>query len=94
MIPYFGLVHPLLEQLHWGPLRERTPWAHVFFAGYHVLVLGSLLRLPWLVLCALLLAGASMAWKHMAKRTGSLGAPVASHVGADLGVILAAWLRA
>ena len=53
MIPYFGLVHPLLEQLHWSPLRESTPIAHVAFAGYHVLVLYSVLRLPWRSSCVL-----------------------------------------
>ena len=44
MIPYFGLIHPFLEQAHWGPLREQTAASHFFFAGYHAMVLYSLCR--------------------------------------------------
>ena len=94
MVPYFGIVHPILEQLHWAPLRERTPASHFMFAGYHVLVLHSLLPLPWLAVCFAVLSGASMAWHETARRSGSLAAPVASHVSADLGVIIVAWRRA
>lgn len=93
LIPYFGILHPVLEQIHWGPLRERTGVSHALFAGYHLLVLYSLLSLPWLILCATLLGGASVAWKYMARKSEGLAVPIASHVGADLGVITAAWLR-
>lgn len=92
MIPYFGLVHPILEQRHWGPLRERTAWAHPFFAGYHALVLASLLSGPWLALCLAVLLVASGAWHVMTMRFGGLTVPTSSHVLADLGVVLAAWL--
>ena len=93
MIPYFGLVHPLLEQVHWRGLRDETAWAHPAFAGYHLLVLSSLLPLPWLLLCFVVLVAASVAWQRAAKATGSLAAPVLSHVLADLGAVLAAWAR-
>ncbi len=91
MIPYFGLVHPFLEQLHWAPLRESTPFSHLLFAGYHMLVLYSLLNVPWLIMCFVVLASASFTWQWMAKR--SLALPVVSHVLADLGVVIAAWLK-
>lgn len=94
MIPYFGLLHPLLEQLHWAPLRENTPVAHFLFAGYHMLVLHSLLTVPWLVLCFVVLTAASFLWQRMARRTGSLALPVASHILADFGVVIVAWLKA
>jgi hypothetical protein len=93
MVAYFGLVHPFIEQLHWTPLRERTPFAHVAFAGYHVAVLYSLLTLPWLALCLVVLLIASLAWRAVFRRTGSILGPVASHVAADLGIVLVAWLR-
>lgn len=93
MIPYFGIVHPLLEQLHWGQLRENTPVAHFMFAGYHMLVLHSLLTIPWLMLCVAVLAAASFAWQQMTRRCYGLTVPVVSHVLADLGVIIAAWMR-
>jgi hypothetical protein len=93
MIPYFGLVHPFLEQVHWGPLRERTPLAHLAFAGYHLLVLASLLPWGWLVLCFAALTAASHMWRWMARRTAGLAVPIVSHVLADVGVVLAAWWR-
>lgn len=94
MIPYFGLVHPVLEQIHWAPLREETPLAHPLFAGYHMLVLFSLLTVPWLVIGFVVLVAASVAWQFLARRSGSLAMPIASHMLADLGIILAAWFRA
>ena len=92
MIAYFGLVHPLLEQAHWTPLREATPIAHVAFAGYHMLVLASLLTPPWLVVCFVILTAASLMWQEITRRTGSLLVAVASHVAADAGIVLVAWL--
>lgn len=92
MVFYFGLVHPLLEQTHWAPLRERTPLAHVAFAGYHVLVLHSLLTLPWLAAVFAVLAGVSWLWQRMTDEAGSLVPAVASHLLADLGIVVVAWL--
>jgi hypothetical protein len=91
MIPYFGLVHPLLEQLYWAPLRESTRAAHLMFAGYHMLVLYSILSVPWLVLCFVILIAASFLWQQVAKRTDSLVIPVLSHVLTDLGIVIVAW---
>jgi hypothetical protein len=93
MVGYFGLVHPFLEQAHWGPLRERTPLAHVMFAGYHVIVLYQLLTWPWLALSFAVLCAASVMWGEMSRRTGGLTLPIASHVLADLGIVIAALLR-
>ena len=93
MVPYFGLVHPVLEQIHWTPLRDETPLAHPLFAGYHMLVLFSLLTVPLLVLVFIVLATTSVAWQFLAKRSGSLAAPIVSHILADFGIVIAAWLR-
>ncbi len=92
MIPYFGFVHPVLEQLHWQPLREKTPWAHPVFAGYHMLVLGSLLVPLWLIICFAVLTAASFVWHEMSRRDAGLVLPCISHVLADLGVVLVAWI--
>ena len=93
MIPYFGLVHPVLEQIHWHPLRETFVWSHPVFAGYHMIVLSSLLTLPWLILCFCVLVGASFSWRLMCHRTRGLTVAVVSHMLADLGVVVAAWAR-
>ena len=93
MVPYFGLVHPFLEQAHWAPLRERTPLAHLFFAGYHALVLSSLLTLPWLLIVLCVLTLASFLWRKAGERFGSIAVPLISHLFADLGIVIIAWLR-
>jgi hypothetical protein len=93
MVFYFGLVHPVLEQIYWTPLRESTPLGHIAFAGYHMLVLYSLTKVPWLAVCFCVLVAASMLWQRMARDSGSLVPSIASHVAADLGIMIAAWLR-
>ena len=90
MVPYFGIVHPVVEQLHWEPLREQTPVSHFFFAGYHMLVLSSLVAAPWLIFCFVALASASFAWLLLTRRSGSLAVASLSHILADLGIILTA----
>jgi hypothetical protein len=93
MIPYFGLVHPVLEQAHWAPLRGTIPGAHLWFAGYHILVLATLLHPGWLPLCVLVLAGVSWTWGWMEGKGCAARTVVATHIAADVGVILAAWAR-
>jgi hypothetical protein len=93
MVPYFGLVHPFLEQLHWAPLRESTPVSHIMFAGYHVMVLYSLVTAPWLISCFAVLVAASLMWHWMATRRNGLAAVFVSHALADTGIIVAATLR-
>ncbi len=93
MIPYFGLLHPFIEQLYWAPLRRSTPWAHPIFAGYHLLVLYSLLILPWVIISFILLPPESFLWQLMESKSGSLTARVISHILADFGVVVVAWLK-
>ena len=92
MVFYFGLIHPILEQAHWAPLRESTPIAHFAFAGYHMLVLYSLLALPWLALCFIVLVAVSWLWQKLAEESGTLLLPIASHIAGDLSIVIAAWL--
>lgn len=95
MIPYFGVVHPLLEQAHWRGIRQHGWAAHVAFGGYHVMVLMSLLPMTWTLFCFGVLWAASAAWHHVQCRTRSgLLVPCCAQVIADLGIVLAAWLRA
>lgn len=97
MIPYYGLVHPFLEQAHWGALRRRAGWgwfAHPAFAGYHVLVLASLMRPGWVIVCACILLTASISWCRIDERAGGLLVPVIMQALADSGMIAAAILAA
>jgi hypothetical protein len=92
MIPYFGLIHPWLEQVYWEPLRERTRLAHPLFAGYHILVLASLMSWPWLIVCFCVLLVSSYIWQQSTTRAKSLSVAIVSHTIADFGIVLAAWL--
>jgi hypothetical protein len=98
LVPYYGIVHPLLEEMHWAPLRaEAQPAgvAHVFFASYHALVLRSLLHLPWVVLACVALGLASALWGRMTTAArGGLLLPALSHLLADSSLVAAAVLLA
>ncbi|UTW45259.1 hypothetical protein KFE80_13005 [bacterium SCSIO 12696] len=87
MVPYFGLVHPLLEQIHWAPLRRSTPLAHGMFSGYHLLVLYTLLPINWLLAAFIVLVLASIFWKRIAAHQNGLAIPYCSHALADLGIV-------
>jgi hypothetical protein len=93
MIPYFGFVHPVLEQIHWRPLREQTWISHPVFAGYHMIVLSSILEPPYLLLCFVVLVSASLMWLHVQRMEKSLNLAVLAHSLADFGIVVAAWLR-
>ncbi len=92
LIPYFGLLHPYLEQRHWATLRDHGPISHLLFAGYHMVVLCTLLTGPWLLVCFCVLASVSLVWQQVTRQTNSLAIPVASHMLADLGVAVVAYL--
>lgn len=94
MVPYFGVVHPVLEQSYWAPLRHAGARAHIAFAAYHAAVLWALLDPVWLAAVLLVLFAASVAWRRVAECTGGVLVPVCTHVLADLGIVLAAVLRA
>lgn len=97
IVPYYGLVHPVLEQAHWGRLRSlpgsAVP-AAAMFAGYHGLVLSTLMEPVWIAACLAVLFGSSLAWTAISRRTGGLAVPALSHAAADSGMILAAFLLA
>lgn len=93
---YYGLVHPVLEQHHWDPLRRDPrlgPVAHVAFAAYHLPVLVLFVKPGWAVLCCAVLLGASLVWARARARLGGLLVPVLSHLIADAGMIAAVCLR-
>ena len=93
MVPYYGLVHPLLEQAHWSELRATGILPHAAFAGYHALVIGTLLHVPWVILCVAILFAASLLWQRLEARTGGLLVPCCGHLLADVGIVLVAWVK-
>lgn len=92
LIPYFSIVHPIMEEAHWRETAPRSApliwWGDYLFAGYHVLVLHKLLYWPWLVLVFGVLVGASMFWRWAANRFNGYAVPILTHAAADAGVLI------
>jgi membrane protease YdiL (CAAX protease family) len=92
---YYTLVNPFIEEWYWrGVLgsESRLPVASdVAFAGYHAVVLVAFIPAYWAALTAASLTGAAWLWRQLAARAGGLLVPVATHLLADLSVIVAAW---
>ena len=92
LIPYFFLVHPIVEEVHWRGIDPDwfvwVCWQDLLFAGYHVLVLFQLIRWPWLVLIFGILTGSSIFWRWSAKKLGGYGLPILTHAVADAGVVI------
>jgi len=92
---YFVLFNPLLEEAHWAPLRHVSPpvWLrHAAFAGYHVLVLYTLLRPSWCAVAFAFLMTVSWLWGHTAYRCGGPLVPLLSHLAGDAAIVMAVWM--
>jgi len=90
LIPYFCIVHPVLEEVHWGKSREygNGQWIiYVLFAGYHILVLANLLSRTWLIISFLVLVGLAYLWAILYKKLNGGIIPFLSHLVADIGII-------
>jgi hypothetical protein len=88
--------HPLLEELFWrDALDSGSAWidiADIAFAAYHVIVLTSFLKIPWVIFVTFVLVMISWVWRRTAKRTGGLIVPLISHVAAGFGIMAAAFI--
>ncbi|WP_372799292.1 type II CAAX prenyl endopeptidase Rce1 family protein [Pontiella sp.] len=91
LVPWFSVVHPVLEEMHWRGLAPENKkgfcGADFLFAGYHILVLYELVYWPWLFMVFAVLAGSSLFWRRTAERYGGFLLPVLSHAAADAGVM-------
>jgi len=96
MIPYFSIVHPMMEEVYWrglapDPVKGLT-WLDFAFAGYHVVVLCQLIKAPWLLFIFAVLMGSSVFWRWATDRFGGFGLPLLTHAAADAGVVMGAHL--
>jgi len=91
---YLSVVHPIVEEVVWRGVGEQRArwlsWRDVAFAGYHALVLPSLLGPLWVIVALAGLTVAAALWRIAAVRTGGLGAAVVSHGVADFAIVIAA----
>ncbi len=97
-IPYFALIHPLLEEILWRALlpngsSKHLHWTDLAFAGYHLLVLKHFLAWPWALVSFAVLVLTAWSWRRWTEFAGGLRPALISHVVADLSIVIAAaWL--
>ena len=87
---YFGIAHPLLEQLHLEALLSNKGWGratHFAYAGYHALVLFPLLNYASVFVSLTILVLISIVWRLVSSRKGGLLLPALTHILADLSII-------
>jgi membrane protease YdiL (CAAX protease family) len=91
-IVYFSMVNPGLEEVYWRGYLGSASTGFVLndflFSGYHLVVLGQFLKLPWLLLAFAVISAAAWLWRQLSRLSGGLLLPVVSHFAADLSVIL------
>jgi membrane protease YdiL (CAAX protease family) len=94
---YFVIVNPWVEEFFWrGFLRNpgRGPVLNDFlFSGYHLIVFATLLNPLLLAVSFVVLAVTSCFWRQANRMNGSLLPSIASHVAADLAVVIVVGIR-
>jgi hypothetical protein len=89
---YYCAVNPITEELFWRrylAISSRyLAWNDLWFAGYHMLVLGLFVRWQFLPISFALLVFASWIWGRTAGQRNGMLLITASHFFADLGIIL------
>ncbi len=91
-LAYFILTNALIEEYYWrgylGSVGKRIGLNDLMFAGYHVLVLASLIEPVWLLGAFVCLTAGAWLWRQMNHLNGGLLASTVSHLTADATVIL------
>jgi len=91
-IPYFCLLHPILEEVFWritrfNMLSDRF-YRNILFGGYHILVLVYFIRIEWILVSFVILSLVSFMWDSISLKTSGLIVPVLSHIIADSSIII------
>lgn len=94
---YYCVVNPIVEELFWRKSLEtdsRFPaWNDFMFAGYHMLVLALFIRWEWLIASYILLVFASWMWGQSSRLKHGFSIIIASHLLADIGIIIVAYMH-
>jgi len=82
-IPYYVLLHPILEEAFWRrpvhQARGRAVLTDCAFAGYHLLVLVHFVALPWALAITTLLAAVAWLWRRVWSLCEGPAIPLATH---------------
>lgn len=89
---YFSTIQPFLEELYWRDYLEcdhkHFSWTDLAFAGYHILVLGCFIKLPWLAIALIVLTLVSYGWRSIGFKLKGLAVPLLSHIAADVSIVV------
>jgi hypothetical protein len=94
---YFILVNSWIEEYYWrkflSPESKYPVLNDILFSGYHVMVLAGKVGFVWLIVVLVVLALASWFWRQTNRIGGGLLPSLASHLAADITIILSIyWL--
>jgi len=85
------IVNPLLEELFWRGCFENEPakpaFIDVVFAGYHVLALVLVIKMPIALLGFVVLFAVSWCLRFMRHKLGGLAVPYVAHLTADISIV-------
>jgi hypothetical protein len=94
---YFVIVNPWVEESFWRDFLSnpgRRPVLNDFlFSGYHLIVFAGLLNSLLLAVSFVVLAVISWFWRQANRLNGSLLPSIASHIAADLAVVIVVGIR-
>jgi hypothetical protein len=95
-LAYHILVNPWIEEYYWrgylGSDLKRIVINDLFFSGYHILILAGKMDLLWLIACFIILSGTAWFWRQATRLSQGLLSSTASHLAADLTVMLAIYI--
>lgn len=92
---YVCLVNPILEESFWRgcftPGTLMPNYIDAFFAGFHLLIISRLVKLPYMVCAFLGLAFVGWFFRLIYRHTGGLLIPWLTHLIADAAILFAVW---
>lgn len=91
-IAYFILINPWVEEYYWrgylGSNSKGITINDLLFSGYHIVVLAGKINVIWLTTVFVVLLLVAWFWRQADRRNQGLAASVASHIAADISVII------
>jgi len=85
------ILNPLLEELFWRGCFENEPtkpaFIDVVFAGYHLLALVLVIKVPITISAFIILFAVSWWFRFMKHKLGGLAVPYVAHLTADISIV-------
>ena len=90
LLAYFVVVNPWIEEYFWrgylGNAAKGITPGDLLFAGYHVMLLATVIGAIWLIPAFVILFSAAWFWRQCDRWSRGLGASILSHIAADAAI--------